>query len=157
MKLRTVAVVSGRVVVVGIAAIAVVAVMDHLVIARGESVSHSLFWKTGGFAAKGEYVTFLMAHPIINESGEPAWLTKKVGCMEGETIEHNGVDFFCGADKLGEALTETWDGRRLVAAELHGVIPAGRFFAVGEHPRSFDSRYFGLVDKASVTRVVPLW
>lgn len=38
------------------------------------------------------------------------------------------------------------------------TLPHGTLFVLGTHERSFDSRYWGLVESAEVTgRVVPLW
>ena len=48
-------------------------------------------------------------------------------------------------------------GRPVVSALTSGVIPAGSALVLGEHPGSFDSRYFGLVPLDSLRRTVPVF
>jgi type IV secretory pathway protease TraF len=39
----------------------------------------------------------------------------------------------------------------------HGPVPPGRYFVLGEHPGSFDSRYFGMVPASSISAaLIPL-
>ncbi|EAL3751808.1 S26 family signal peptidase, partial [Campylobacter coli] len=39
---------------------------------------------------------------------------------------------------------------------FNGVIPKDKFFVMGTHPRSFDSRYWGFVDRKDI-KGVSIW
>jgi len=119
--------------------------MDRIHVARGDSVEKTLFWTMPQASAElGSFVSFHVSHPIIGAS--EAALTKLIVCDEGMTIAIVDHTFFCDGNRLGGYLTQTWDGKPLTAWE-GGVIPAGQAFVMGQHPRSFDSRYFGPVAK----------
>jgi len=69
-------------------------------------------------------------------------VVKRVGCAFPARLEVKNSRFFClsttyGRKFLGEALLPS----RYTYA---GQIPKGCYFLVGEHPRSYDSRYWGL-------------
>lgn len=126
--------------------------MDRIVVSKGDSVPYTLFWSSPGkVAALGDYVNMTMAHPIIGD--EPALLTKRVACDSGQTIAFTGEIFLCDGKRLGGYITRTWDGKPLQPWSHTMVIPEGKAFVMGEHPRSFDSRYLGLVDKSQLTVV----
>lgn len=134
-------------------------VLDHLQIVRGESIHYSLVWQTTGVAERGDYVNLWVANPVIDPSGRRALLTKKVACAAGDTLRFDGMFFWCRSGdapprNLGGYVSSTWDGKPLQPFEFDGVIPPGEAFVIGEHPRSFDSRYFGLVQVADLQRVV---
>jgi len=132
------------------------AVMSRLVIARGESVPYTLFLSFPGSTPDlGDYVTGLISHPIIGD--EPALLIKKVACDAGQFIALSGDVFECDGQPLGGFITETWDGKPLKPWSVSSEIPDGRAFIMGNHERSFDSRYFGLVDKQELTVVKALF
>lgn len=127
--------------------------MDHLMVIRGKSIPYRLAWVAGGEVHKGDYVKLLMSHPIIAANGKPELLTKRVACVAGEVLRFDGAEFWCGAEDLGGVLRKTWDGKALTPFQFDGPIPQGMAFVIGEHPRSFDSRYFGLVEVQRLTRV----
>ncbi len=128
--------------------------MDHLVVVRGESIRYRLALIVGGEAHKGDYVNLRVAHPIISATGEEVLLTKLVACVAGETLRFDGTQFWCGDVLLGAVIAKTWDGKPLTPFVWNGPIPEGKAFVMGEHPRSFDSRYFGLVE---TQRLTPVW
>ena len=72
-------------------------------------------------------------------------------CRFGERVLVRGVlaGIAEDADADGNAMP-TWQGCR--------IVQTGEVFVLGDHPRSFDSRYFGPLDTASIVgRVVLLW
>lgn len=126
--------------------------MSRIVLAHGNSVPHTILWASPGMAiARGDYVKVTMHHPIIGP--KPADLTKQVTCDEGDYLSLRGDAFYCNKSRLGGFITETWDGKPLTPFQFDGRIPDGKAFLMGSHPRSFDSRYFGLVDKSELTRL----
>ena len=59
---------------------------------------------------------------------------------------------------VGHTLAEDSERNPLPLFRFDGVIPEGKLFVVGHHPRSWDSRYFGFVDVEEVlNRAYPLF
>lgn len=128
---------------------------DHLNWIRGESIPITLAWISPGPIRSGDYVLFDAQSPVINH-GEKVKLTKQVVCVEGQRIDFDGETFFCDSRALGGVTRATSDGQAVPVTEFTGVIPAGKVFVRGSHPRSFDSRHLGLLDTAQLTRVEPI-
>lgn len=140
-----------RLVVLGVIVFAVMAGMDRIHLAKGDSVPNTLYWSMPGQRpVLGSFVTLSVSHPIIGE--KPAALTKMVACDEGMTVRLVDHAFYCDDKRLGGYLTQTWDGKPLTLWP-GGVVPKGEAFLMGTHPRSFDSRYFGPKPKDSMVVV----
>ncbi|MEW6489589.1 MAG: S26 family signal peptidase [Thermodesulfobacteriota bacterium] len=111
-----------------------------------------------GEIGRGDYVRFERVHPWAGTS-EPVSLLKEVGCGPGDELRVYATgDVYCNGDYLGWALAEDSEGNPLPLFRFDGVIPEGKLFVVGHHPRSWDSRYFGFVDVEEVlNRAYPLF
>ena len=105
---------------------------------------------------KGDYVTFEFSHPIVRE-GQTVRLTKRVSCMPGDRLMTQGRYLYCNDRFVGEALRQTESGKPLEPFVLNDIIPAGQVYVSGDSDNSFDSRYWGLLDIAQLSRVVPIW
>ena len=107
---------------------------------------------------RGNYVRFERVHPWGGSSG-PVSLLKEVGCGPGDRLRVDTVgDVYCNDDYLGRALSEDSKGNRLPLFRFDGLVPEGKLFVVGHHPRSWDSRYLGFVDVEEVlNRAYPLF
>ncbi|WP_325099558.1 S26 family signal peptidase [Campylobacter sp. TTU-622] len=57
------------------------------------------------------------------------------------------MKYYCDNVFLGIAQKTDKDGNKVEQFIFNGVIPKDKFFVMGTHPRSFDSRYWGFVDK----------
>lgn len=126
--------------------------MDRLVLAHGDSVPYTLFWSISTGEIKiGDYVMLEVDHEIVGS--KPARLTKRVVCGPGDHLQRRLHAFYCNEQRLGGFITRTWDDKPLLPFSFDGPIPPGKAFVMGLHPRSFDSRYFGLVDHAELTRL----
>lgn len=85
-------------------------------------------------------------------------LLKKLGCGPGDRLTVSNDAYFCNKRFLGRALEQDSMGRRLPHFIFNGTIPADNLFMIGEHERSYDSRYFGFIDAESVLKTAhPLW
>lgn len=143
---------ASRVLVLALIALAIAFGMDRVVLAHGESVPYTIFWKLPRSPAKkGDFVTLEVSHPIIG--AQPKALTKRLVCDAGDWLQLKEDAFYCNGERLGGFITRTWDDRPLQPFAFDGRIPEGKAFVMGTHPRSFDSRYFGLVDKARLIRL----
>jgi type IV secretory pathway protease TraF len=115
-----------------------------------------------GSIAKGDYVMFTLRHPIAGPA--PVSVTKLVLCGPGDRLTHVETPsitsagtrdgrYFCNGALLGVSLPYAGHGLKLDHMQWSGVIPAGQAYVGSHHPRGFDSRYFGLVPIASLTRM----
>ncbi len=118
--------------------------------------------KAPGPIAKGDYVMFMLSHPIAGP--KPVNVTKHVLCMAGDRLTHtetpsptapNAWDarYFCNGQFLGATLPYGVHGLKLEHMQWSGIIPPGMVYIGSHHPRGFDSRYFGLVPLTSLTRM----
>jgi len=136
----------------------------RLFITLTPSIKHRLLWLTSDVknVGTGDYVVFLLDKKKLQGLPLPTELAededgiisavKRVGCDEGEVLSRTGKDgrdFFCAEQFLGRAKEETRMGVALEPARVQGAIPPGMAFMVGDNKDSFDSRYFGLVNKRS--------
>jgi len=115
-----------------------------------------------GPIVRGDYVMFTLHHPIAGP--KPVKVTKHALCMPGDRltrIEKPSIAaakewdsyYFCNGELLGVSLPYGVHGLKLDHMEWSGVIPAGMAYIGSHHPRGFDSRYFGLVPIATLTRM----
>jgi signal peptidase I len=91
----------------------------------------------------GDYVS-IEGHKVEYFSG--LHYTKKIAGLPGDAIEIKDEQLYVGRRLIGPLLTQTTQGLKLTPVTIRRV-PAGSVFVVGDHSRSFDSRYqeFGLV------------
>jgi conjugal transfer pilin signal peptidase TrbI len=80
--------------------------------------------------------------------------TKQVAGLPGDVIEVVDGQLYVGSRLIGQLLAETTQGLKLTPI-AQSSVPEGSVFVVGDHPRSFDSRYqeFGLVKAAHIKRL----
>ena len=136
----------------------------HLFIALTPSVKYRLFWMTLDTQnlSTGDYVVFLLNRDCLQGLPLPTELAedkdgiihavKRIGCDTGEELIRkgkNGREFYCRKRFLGKTKEQSRHGEPLKPAQVQGVIPPGMAFLVGDNKDSFDSRYFGLIDKES--------
>lgn len=81
---------------------------------------------------------------------------KYVRCKEGELLRTQDLKYYCEDYFLGEAKPTDKDGNKVETFIFNGIIPKDKFFVMGIHPRSFDSRYWGFVDRKDI-KGVSLW
>ena len=139
-------------VVVGLPlAIGVSYTWDHINVTTSESLDHRVFWRTSERPGPGDYASFLLTHELAGP--EPVLISKKLACWGGQETSQQGREFFCDGEPLGRAKTKTLTGKALPLFAFSGPIPAGKAWAYGSHPDSFDSRYWGLVDVSAAKRL----
>lgn len=134
----------------------------HLCVTTTDSLRSRVFFLrdrgAAGEIGRGAFVRFERVHPWSGSSG-PVSLLKEVGCGPGGRLRLDAVgDVYCDEDYLGRTLAEDSEGNRLPLFRFDGVVPEGKLFVVGHHPRSWDSRYFGFVGVEEVlNRAYPLF
>ena len=116
---------------------------------RTDSAPHLAFICTDFLSVSlGDYAS-IEGHQAEYFSG--LHYTKKIAGLPGDTIEIKDEQLYVGSRLIGPLLTQTTQGLKLTPVALRRV-PTGSFFVVGDHSRSFDSRYkeFGLVQVAHI-------
>jgi conjugal transfer pilin signal peptidase TrbI len=122
---------------------------------------HVFYYKdhvSPGDIQTGHYVVFPLYTKIVPHCW-PCSVVKQVGCDSGQVLKTTtGRDYYCAKKFLGHAKTHSLTGVAVKNFVFNGVVPKGKFFAIGGCKNSYDSRYFGFVDKTNVkARAYPLF
>ena len=120
----------------------------------GVSTDKMLFWKTGGTIQSGDYVTFMLDHPLLSR---PVKVVKQVKCTPGQHLKVDMEAAYCDGVYLGPKKKKTLTGKDMPLFIYNGRIPDGMYFLMNEHKDSFDSRYYGLVEGSKLTRLKVLF
>jgi type IV secretory pathway protease TraF len=143
----------GQLLGIFLALVCFVSVMDRLVTVTSRSVPYHVCLRVGGLPARGDLVSVVVQTAMI-EGGRPTAVTKELKCLAGDELRFDGKSHFCNGVKVDDiTLTSTQDGRPITPFVFNGVIPPGKAYVLGEHPHSYDSRYFGFVDASGLTRL----
>lgn len=80
-------------------------------------------------------------------------LIKRIGCNEGDYLANEGRDFFCNGVLIASALEKDSQGESIEQFSFSGYIPQGKMFLIADDAKSYDSRYYGLIEKTNVKEV----
>lgn len=141
-------------------------VMPKISIVMSPSIEAWAVREAPGPIRRGDYVKFMLNHPVAGP--RPISVTKHALCVPGDlltTIEkpsatlRDATDalYFCNGRLLGRTLPYAHNGMRLEHLRWNGIIPADLMYVGSSHPQGFDSRYFGLVSIAKLTRMMRLF
>ncbi len=115
------------------------------------SLKHRIYWLTRNpdKVVRGDYVLFhhkeLAAKVGMKKSEE---MLKVIGCNEGDQLTVDAEKkFYCNGEYMVRAKDISLKGEPLQHFVFNGQIPKGVMFVMGQHKDSYDSRYFGFVDK----------
>ena len=115
------------------------------------SLKHRIYWLTRNpdKVVRGDYVLFhhkeFAAKVGMKKSEE---MLKVIGCNEGDQLTVDAEKkFYCNGEYLVRAKDISLKGEPLQHSVFNGQIPKGVMFVMGQHKDSYDSRYFGFVDK----------
>lgn len=86
-----------------------------------------------------------------------AQLFKRVIAVTGDRVCTREGRYSVNDETIGKVLDVDTRGDPLPVHRFCGVVPPGHYYVGSRSPRSFDSRYFGPVASASLTRLLPLW
>ena len=136
-------------------------VATHLAINFSPSISGYLFWVEKGRRdfSPGDYVLIKFSPERHDPYIQNGYVGKRIGCMPGQTLERKGLAFYCNGKLIAVAKTHSISGKPLHPFDwTKGKIPPGYYFVYGEHPYSWDSRYYGFVsEKEIVAKEVKLF
>jgi signal peptidase I/conjugal transfer pilin signal peptidase TrbI len=126
------------------------------------SLKHRVYWliRNPDRLEKGDYVLFkhreLTARMGMKKSEV---MLKILGCNEGDLLTVDAEKkFYCNGEYLVRAKDFSLKGEPLQHFEFNGTIPKGVMFVMGQHKDSYDSRYFGFVEKSRIlARAYPIF
>ncbi|MEA3373742.1 MAG: S26 family signal peptidase [Campylobacterota bacterium] len=79
---------------------------------------------------------------------------KQLACVPGDLLETKGLEYYCNDFLIATALTHDSKGKAITQYfNFNGVVPEGQYFARGIHSHSYDSRYWGFLEKKQITGV----
>lgn len=104
----------------------------------------------GDLPKRGEYVAFTYQSDFLYPQGTR--FLKRVMGTAGDSVESRDHKYYVNGAFVGEAKPATSTGRAIRELGFKGVIPAGHYYAMADHPLSLDSRYesVGLVSASQV-------
>ena len=121
------------------------------------SVGHYVFLYKRHFKRSDIKKGALVVVPLYTKLIPNCWpclAVKYNACDSGERLDvRNYIEFFCNGKFLGIAKTHSKKGVPVKVFQYHGIIPEGKFFAMGTCIDSYDSRYIGLEDKSAVKAI----
>lgn len=85
------------------------------------------------------------------------YFIKYIVCKEGDFLEISDMKSTCNNEPLyGVALKKDSLGNKLPQFHFKGIIPKDKFYVWTPYVKSFDSRYWGFVDKKDIVGT-PIW
>lgn len=104
--------------------------------------------------AQGAYV--VMTWSGVDPNNIPhlkngATLVKRIGCAPGQFLAVTASEVRCDGMLIGFVRNISLAGLPLAPALFNGPVPEKKYFLVGDHPASYDSRYLGLIPLEWVT------
>jgi signal peptidase I/conjugal transfer pilin signal peptidase TrbI len=118
------------------------------------SLKHRIYWlnRNSDKVVRGDYVLFrhkeLSARMGLKKTED---VMKILGCNEGDLLTVDAEKkFYCNGEYLVRAKVISLKGEPLQHFVFNGTIPNGFMFVMGQHKDSYDSRYFGFVDKSRI-------
>ena len=93
----------------------------------------------GTLPTRDEYASFYYPSDFIYPKGT-RFLKRVVG-IPGDVVQSKSHHFFVNGKPVGVAMSTTSAGKHIQENDFEGVIPAGHYYVMGEHPLSLDSRY----------------
>jgi len=103
---------------------------------------------------RGTYIVFKPpARAIYAPKGFD--FVKEIAGVPGDVVQRKGRWFLLNGKYVAYALKKTRWGKPLYPWNLDGkgnkmIIPEGYYFVYGVNPRSYDSRYYGLIPAKSI-------
>jgi signal peptidase I len=83
-------------------------------------------------------------------------IIKQIVCVEGQELVSSGGKFYCDGELVAVALNKDSSGNAINHFSFNGTIPKNSFFVIGDNPKSYDSRYFGFIERDNVMGVA-IW
>jgi conjugal transfer pilin signal peptidase TrbI len=134
---------------------------SHINITTSPSLKERVYWIDNSAQPEslrdGDAVLFY--HADKSTGFKEKLITKRIACNESEEFksDSNG-DYYCNGRFLVRAKVRFLNGSTAERFNYKGNVPAGSMFVVGDHKDSYDSRYYGFIEKGRVVaKAYPLF
>jgi len=108
-------------------------------------------WVTYNLSTATNYILFVPPKSKYISNDDVKYL-KKIACKEKDFLTTINQDYFCNDKHIGTSSRFDGNGKKIDNFIFNGIIPKGKYFVVGTHPLSHDSKYFGFIDKSQILR-----
>ena len=75
---------------------------------------------------------------------------KYIACMEGDDLVVSNGEVRCNGKYLGSQIKQDSKGNKLPQFEFNGKVPKDKYFMWTPFVKSYDSRYWGFVDRSDI-------
>ena len=106
---------------------------------------------------RGDVVSFIADRNVMFGAFKGHRVAKIVVGMAGDRIQSDEFGVVVNGRKVADRSTETlgrMNARGFVPINMDRTLQPGELFVMGVLPRSFDSRYWGVINERSVERLV---
>ena len=161
--MRSAVLVPTMVSVLALAVASAVGLPKKLIYNASESAPVGFYWVDEGAISRGDYVYVYVperVRKLVMERGylpPDAPLVKRVAGLHGDRICRVGIEILFNGALVAAAKERDGLGRQM--PDWHGchILSEQTVFLLQDHPQSFDSRYFGPVDRRLIIgRATPL-
>lgn len=99
---------------------------------------------------KNDYVSFYYPGEdfAVYKTGDE--FVKIAKCIPGDQLHVVNKNYFCNDQLIATGLLKDSRGQDMSSFEFNGTVPQGKYFVIGTHKKSFDSRYWGFVDQKEI-------
>lgn len=128
----------------------------NIAVSGTPSLKHSVFLVSPDKdVKKNDVVTFRYKGDDIYAYKKNQWFTKIIKCSGGDFLytvvnKEKGNKYYCNESFIGQAKSYDMENRKIESFVFNGYIKKGQFFMYGTHEYSYDSRYWGLMDKSQI-------
>lgn len=137
--------------------LAAISAKTFVVYNPSDSVPSGFYIRSGGPIARGVIVTIDarmvdVAYVRQREFGDEGdRFLKRVAATEGDTVCAEGGSVSVNGKPVAERADLDADGAPLPSWTGCAILDAGQVFLLGDHPDSFDGRYWGISERADLT------
>lgn len=104
----------------------------------------------------GEVIAFSFPKRNDRYFSENYNFIKKISCSEFQKLSYYDGKYFCNERFIGEAKDTDSKGVSVEHFKFNGIIPNGHYFVMGTAENSYDSRYWGFVNREKILGVA-IW
>jgi len=130
---------------------------SKLAITKTPSLKHRVYYISKISAKdtikRNNYVLFKMKENRYVENEGNLDVMKIAVCVTGDTLTESNRDYYCNGVYLGHAKEQSLKGQKVDNFKFNGLIPPDNIFVMGQHKDSFDSRYYGFVERKDVKAI----
>ena len=128
------------------------------------SVPTGLYWITNGTPKRGDIVLVELSEPYRTVADQRGYLPKnlpalkRVRALSGDEVCRIGRKIWINGATVSVAQLHDFHGLKLPEWSGCHTLKPGEIFLLTDHPKSFDGRYFGPVDRSAIIGIAhPLW